>query len=122
MPDSHIEIRARLASVLDVLEHEAAALTSFHDPRLVGVVQEMTRLQAEMVAALATLAPCRRTDTDASPFVGLLRVESVDWWWPSSQYMHGWALAARGLISDHYLPRSLRATATASSREFTPNA
>jgi hypothetical protein len=51
-----VEARARLAGVLDVLENEARALESLHDPRLVSVLQQMTRLQAEIVAALASLA------------------------------------------------------------------
>jgi hypothetical protein len=55
MSDSDTEIRARLGSVLEVLEHEAAALEGLADPRLAGVLQQMTRLRAEIVAALASL-------------------------------------------------------------------
>jgi hypothetical protein len=41
--------------MLDVLEHEAAALDGLADPRLAAVLQQMTRLRAEIVAALASL-------------------------------------------------------------------
>jgi hypothetical protein len=56
MTDPDLEARARLGSVLDVCEHDARALESLHDPRLAGVLQQMTRLQAEIVAALASFA------------------------------------------------------------------
>jgi hypothetical protein len=52
-----IEARSRLASVLDVCEYEMQALDALHDERLSGVLQAMTLLRAEVVAALATLAP-----------------------------------------------------------------
>jgi len=52
-----IEARSRLASVLDVCEYEMQALEALRDPRLSGVVQAMTTLRAEVVAALATLTP-----------------------------------------------------------------
>jgi hypothetical protein len=52
-----IEARSRLASVLDVCEYEMQALDALHDARLSGVVQAMTMLRVEVVAALATLTP-----------------------------------------------------------------
>jgi hypothetical protein len=50
-----IEARSRLASVLDVCEYEMQALEALHDARLSGVLQAMTLLRAEVVAALAAL-------------------------------------------------------------------
>ncbi len=52
-----VEARSRLASVLDVCEHEMRALEALRDPRLSGVLQAMTRFRAELVAALATFTP-----------------------------------------------------------------
>ncbi len=53
----NIEARSRLTSVLDVCEHEMQALKALRDPRLSGVLQAMTTLRAEIVAALAALTP-----------------------------------------------------------------
>jgi len=52
-----VEARARLSSVSEVCEHERQALENLNDPRLNGVLQAISRLQAEIVAALATLGP-----------------------------------------------------------------
>ena len=52
-----IEARSRLASVLEVCEHEMQALEALRDARLSGLLQAMTMLRTEVVAALATLAP-----------------------------------------------------------------
>jgi hypothetical protein len=52
-----IEARSRLATVLDVCEHEMQALEALHDARLTGVLQAMRTLRAEVVAALAALTP-----------------------------------------------------------------
>jgi len=49
-----LEARARLASILDVCEHEAQALDALRDDRLDGVVQALSKLRAEIVSALAT--------------------------------------------------------------------
>jgi hypothetical protein len=52
-----VEARSRLASVLDVCEHEREALDGLRATRLSGVLQAMTTLRAEIVAALAALTP-----------------------------------------------------------------
>jgi hypothetical protein len=52
-----VEARSRLASVLDVCEHEMQALDGLRDARLSGVLQAMTMLRAEIVAALVALKP-----------------------------------------------------------------
>ena len=52
-----VEARSRLTSVFDVCEHEKQALDTLRDARLSGVLQAMTTLHAEIVAALATLTP-----------------------------------------------------------------
>jgi hypothetical protein len=52
-----VEARSRLTSVLDVCEHETQALHALRDARLSGVLQAMTTLRAEIVAALASLTP-----------------------------------------------------------------
>ena len=52
-----VEARSRLASVLDVCEYEAQALEALHEERLSGVLQAMTTLEAEIVAALAAFTP-----------------------------------------------------------------
>jgi hypothetical protein len=52
-----VEAHSRLLSVLEILEHEGRALTALEDPRLDGALEAMHRLQAEIVAALATLRP-----------------------------------------------------------------
>ncbi len=57
MTDPELEARARLGSVLDICQHEAEALEKLHDPRLASVLLQMRRLQAEIIAALASLAP-----------------------------------------------------------------
>jgi hypothetical protein len=49
------EARSRLSSILSVCEHEAAALDELRDTRLIGVLQAMASLRAEIVAALASL-------------------------------------------------------------------
>jgi hypothetical protein len=56
-PGDDIEAKARLGSVLDVLEHEARALEALQDERLVSVLQAITTLQAEIVAALTVFVP-----------------------------------------------------------------
>jgi hypothetical protein len=50
-----VEAVSRLGSVLDVVEHELRALQDLRDDRLVSVLEAMTRLRAELVAALAAL-------------------------------------------------------------------
>jgi hypothetical protein len=50
-------LRARLVSVLEVCEHERLTLEGMSDPNLQGVLLALARLQAEIVAALATLGP-----------------------------------------------------------------
>ena len=50
-----VEARSRLASVLEVCELETEALDALRDARLSGVLQAMTMLRAEIVAALASL-------------------------------------------------------------------
>lgn len=50
---SDLEARSRLLSLLDVNEHEAAQLRRLMDPRLSEVIDALTRLQAEIVAALS---------------------------------------------------------------------
>jgi hypothetical protein len=50
-------LRARLVSVLDVCERERLTLEGMGDPNLQGVLLALARLQAEIVAALATLGP-----------------------------------------------------------------
>jgi hypothetical protein len=49
-----IEARARLSSVRDVCEHERQALENLRDPRLKGVLESISSLQAEIAAALAS--------------------------------------------------------------------
>jgi hypothetical protein len=63
----NIEARSRLASVLDVCEYEMQALDALHDARLSGVVQAMTLIRAEVVAALATLTPHASSGGASSP-------------------------------------------------------
>jgi hypothetical protein len=50
-------LRARLLSVRDVCERDRLALQARGDPRLEDVLLAMSRLQAEIVAALASLGP-----------------------------------------------------------------
>jgi hypothetical protein len=50
-------LRARLLGVLDVCEHERLALEGMGDTQMQGVLLALARLQAEIVAALATLGP-----------------------------------------------------------------
>jgi hypothetical protein len=50
-----IEARARLSSVRDVREHERQALENLREPRLKGVLESISSLQAEIAAALASL-------------------------------------------------------------------
>jgi hypothetical protein len=49
-----VEARSRLSSVRDVCEHEMHAPDALRDLRLSGVLQAMTTLCAEIVAALAS--------------------------------------------------------------------
>ena len=49
------EARARLSRVSEMCENERQALETFRDPRLKGVVEAISRLQAEIAAALASL-------------------------------------------------------------------
>jgi hypothetical protein len=50
-----VEAKSRLASVLDVCAQERKALDALDEPRLAGVLQAMTTLRTEIVAALASL-------------------------------------------------------------------
>lgn len=52
-----VEARSRLSSVLDVCDHEGQALVALDDARLAAVLQAMSTLRAEIVAALAALTP-----------------------------------------------------------------
>jgi hypothetical protein len=52
-----VRLRGRLVSVLDVCERERLTLEGMGDPNLQGVLLALARLQAEIVAALATLGP-----------------------------------------------------------------
>jgi hypothetical protein len=52
-----VEARARLSSVREICEHERQALATLRDPRLNGVLEGISRLQAEIIAALATVGP-----------------------------------------------------------------
>jgi hypothetical protein len=54
---SEIEIRSRLTSLLDVLEHERGALEEIGYPSLDRTLIAITRLQSEIVAALEALPP-----------------------------------------------------------------
>jgi hypothetical protein len=58
---SDLEARSRRASVLDVLEHEGERLEALRDDRLSGVLEALSTLRAEIVAALAAL-----TDTPSN--------------------------------------------------------
>jgi hypothetical protein len=57
-----MEARARLTSLLDVCETEGQALDALRDARLNGVLQSMSTLRAEIVAALAALTPDTHSD------------------------------------------------------------
>jgi hypothetical protein len=50
-----VEVRERLASALEVCEHEADALDALRDDRVSAVLQAMSTLRAEIVSALAAL-------------------------------------------------------------------
>jgi hypothetical protein len=50
---SDVEARARLSSILDVLEHEAQALQRLEDPRLDDLMDAIANLQVEILATLA---------------------------------------------------------------------
>jgi hypothetical protein len=52
---SDLEARARLSSVLDVLQREVDALRRLSDPRLDDVIEAIVVLQAEIVATLGAL-------------------------------------------------------------------
>jgi hypothetical protein len=52
-----VETRARLSSVSDLCEQERQRLEALGDPRLEAVLLAISRLQAEVIAALATLGP-----------------------------------------------------------------
>jgi hypothetical protein len=54
---TNLEAWSRLSSVLEVLEHEAAALQRLNDGRLEGVLGQIASLRAEIVAALGSLHP-----------------------------------------------------------------
>jgi hypothetical protein len=54
---SDVEIRARLTSLLDLLEHERSALEESGLPSLADTLEAITRLQSEVVAALEALPP-----------------------------------------------------------------
>jgi hypothetical protein len=55
LPD--LEAHCRLTSVLEIVDHEGVALARLNDPRLEGTVHAIGRLRAEIVVAIATLAP-----------------------------------------------------------------
>ena len=59
-----VEAHSRLSSVLDVVEHEGAALDALRDGRLTAVLEAMNTLRAEIVAALAALAAPAPDDQD----------------------------------------------------------
>jgi hypothetical protein len=50
-----LEARAQLASAREACEQERQALEAIGDPRLEGVLLAISRLQAEIIAALASL-------------------------------------------------------------------
>jgi hypothetical protein len=52
---SELEAKSRLRSVLSVCEDEGEALRGLDDERLDAVLEAMTRLKAEIIAALASL-------------------------------------------------------------------
>jgi hypothetical protein len=52
-----IDPQSRLANALSVVEHEMQALEDLRDDRLIDVVQTMSRLRAEIVAALPSFLP-----------------------------------------------------------------
>jgi hypothetical protein len=54
---NELEANKRLSSMLDVLEREKCALQALDDPRLEQTLHALTRLSAEIVAALAALTP-----------------------------------------------------------------
>jgi hypothetical protein len=49
------ELRSRMTSVLDLIEHEGRALGAFEEPALEGVLHALKQLREEIVAALASL-------------------------------------------------------------------
>ena len=54
---SDVEVRSRLTSLLEVLEHERGALEEIGYPSLDESLAAITRLQSEIVAALEALPP-----------------------------------------------------------------
>lgn len=56
MTDPELDARARLGSVLEICQNEADALERLRDARLVSVLLQMRRLQAEIIAAIASFA------------------------------------------------------------------
>jgi hypothetical protein len=50
-----LEARARLSRVSEACEQERQALEAIGDPRLESVLLAISRLQAEIIAALASL-------------------------------------------------------------------
>jgi hypothetical protein len=50
-----LEARARLSSILDVLDHEAEALQTLEDRRLDDVLRAIVSLRTEIVATLGEL-------------------------------------------------------------------
>jgi hypothetical protein len=57
-----LDARSRLTHLLSVCENEAHALDALRDPRLRGVLQAMSTLRAEVVAAIAGLTPDASND------------------------------------------------------------
>jgi hypothetical protein len=54
---SDVEVRSLLTSLLDVLEHERAAIETIGYPSLDETLVAITKLQTEIVAALEALPP-----------------------------------------------------------------
>jgi hypothetical protein len=54
---SDVEVRSRLTSLLEVLEHERAAIELIGYPSLDETLQQITRLESEIVAVLEALPP-----------------------------------------------------------------
>jgi hypothetical protein len=54
---SDIEVRSRLTSLLDVLEHERDALKDSGDARLDETVRGIMRLKSEIAAVIESFSP-----------------------------------------------------------------
>jgi hypothetical protein len=52
-----LEAHSRLSSILDICAHEGRALNELNDPRLDATLHAIGTLRAEIIAALATIAP-----------------------------------------------------------------